>query len=71
AIAELIGASDCDLVIGSSLDRPSAQRLGVPFLAVSFPTSDRLVIDRGYAGYAGAVALIEDLGTALLSHSAC
>ena len=68
-IKALLEASDAELLLGSSLDRPIAEALAVPFLAVSFPVADRLVIDRGYVGYDGAIAFAEDLGTALLAHA--
>ncbi|HEX9047924.1 MAG TPA: nitrogenase component 1 [Verrucomicrobiae bacterium] len=65
-IADLISQSDVELIVGSSLEREVADRLNVPLLPVSFPVADRLVLNRGYVGYDGALALIEDLGTALL-----
>ncbi|GAM10275.1 nitrogenase molybdenum-iron protein beta chain [Geobacter sp. OR-1] len=68
-----IGASVRDsgagIVLGSSLEQEAAEELGVPFLAVSFPLADRIVLDRGYAGYRGATALLEDLGSVILSDS--
>jgi len=65
-IADLVRASDCELVIGSAFERSIADELDVPFLSISFPLADRLVLDRGYVGYAGAIALVEDIGSAIL-----
>jgi nitrogenase molybdenum-iron protein beta chain len=53
-------------VIGSSLDRPLAQELGAAHLSVSFPVSNRAVIDRGYTGYYGGLRLIEDIVSAII-----
>ena len=48
-------------VIGSSLDREFAAAIGAAHLSVSFPVSNRVIINRGYAGYEGAANLVEDL----------
>ncbi|EIW17119.1 MULTISPECIES: nitrogenase component 1 [Pelosinus] len=53
-------------VVGSSLDRPLAQELGAAHLSISFPVSNRAVIDRGYTGYQGGLRLIEDLISAII-----
>ncbi|XHR29218.1 MAG: nitrogenase component 1 [Chthoniobacteraceae bacterium] len=65
-IDDLLRASRAELIIGSSLDRPVADELRASFLPVSFPVANRLVLNRGYAGYEGGLAFIEDLGSALL-----
>ncbi|MDR1930245.1 MAG: hypothetical protein LBQ44_06385 [Treponema sp.] len=54
-------------VIGSSLDRELALSLGVPHLSVSFPVSNRAVINRGYTGYGGGLTLTEDLLSAAVA----
>ena len=64
-IADLISQSGAELIVGSSLEWEIADRLNVPLLSASFPVSDRLILNRGYVGYEGTLALIEDLGTAL------
>lgn len=66
-IGNVLAASDTELIIGSSLEAETAGRLQIPLLQVSFPVSDRLILGRGYAGYRGAVAFIEDLGSVLMS----
>jgi len=48
-------------VIGSSLDRDLAQSLGAAHLSISFPVSNRGILDRTYVGYNGGLRLVEDL----------
>ena len=48
-------------VIGSSLERSLALKIGAPHLSVSFPVSNRAVLGRGYTGFEGGLILIEDL----------
>jgi nitrogenase molybdenum-iron protein beta chain len=66
-IADAIKAGEVGVILGSSLEQEAAVELGVPILAVSFPLTGRIVLDRGYAGYRGAAALLEDLGSVLLA----
>lgn len=68
-IAEVVRNGGAGIVLGSSLEQEAAVELGVPFLAVSFPLTGRIVLDRGYAGYSGATSLLEDLGTVILADS--
>lgn len=49
-----------NFIFGSSLDKDLSAKLGATKLSVAFPFTDRIVIDRGYAGYRGAISLIED-----------
>jgi nitrogenase molybdenum-iron protein beta chain len=53
-------------VIGSSLERELANDLKAAHLSVSFPVSNRAVIDRGYTGFDGGLRLIEDLISAII-----
>lgn len=53
-------------VIGSSFERQLANDLGAAHLSVSFPVSNRAVLDRGYAGYSGGLRLLEDLISAII-----
>jgi len=48
-------------VLGSSLERELATTIGAAHLSVSFPVSNRAVLDRGYTGYRGGLRLMEDL----------
>jgi nitrogenase molybdenum-iron protein beta chain len=49
-----------EYIFGSSLDKDFASKIGAHRLSVAFPITDRIVLDRGYAGYRGAIQLIED-----------
>ncbi|MPN60278.1 hypothetical protein SDC9_208004 [bioreactor metagenome] len=48
-------------VLGSSLDREFAESLGAAHLSVTYPISNRVVLDRTYLGYDGSLRLIEDI----------
>ena len=54
-------------IIGSTLEKRTATGRGARHLSVSFPTYDRLITDRGYAGYRGGLHLFEDLIGQLMS----
>jgi nitrogenase molybdenum-iron protein beta chain len=49
------------LIIGSSLEEEVALELDVQCHVMSFPVSDRLVLNRTYGGYRGCLTLVEDL----------
>jgi nitrogenase molybdenum-iron protein beta chain len=66
-ISDILDTGSPELIIGSNLEAEAAVRLQVPLLQISFPVVNRIVLNRGYAGYRGAVNLIEDLGSVLLS----
>ena len=68
-ITDLVRSGGAELVLGSALEEDVAAELGVPFLQLSFPLSDRVVLNRSYAGYRGAATLLEDLGSAILSEN--
>ncbi|HEY3423368.1 MAG TPA: nitrogenase component 1 [Negativicutes bacterium] len=55
-------------VIGSSLEGSTAQKIGASFLPVTFPITNRVVLDKGYTGYKGALSLTEDLISVLVSN---
>ncbi|GHU90437.1 oxidoreductase nitrogenase component 1 [Clostridia bacterium] len=54
-------------VVGTGIEQGMAQKLGAGFLAVAFPVSNRVVLNKGYAGYRGALTLVEDLITNLVA----
>jgi nitrogenase molybdenum-iron protein beta chain len=54
-------------VIGSSLERDLALKIGAPHLSVSFPVANRAVLNRGYTGFAGGLTLAEDLFSAAVA----
>ncbi len=54
-------------VVGSSIERGLAEKLGAGFLSVAFPVSNRVVLSKGYVGFQGGLTLLEDLITELVS----
>lgn len=54
-------------VIGSSIEKGLAEKLGANFLSLAFPVSNRVVLNKGYAGFRGALTLAEDLISELVS----
>jgi nitrogenase molybdenum-iron protein beta chain len=54
-------------IIGSTLEKRTAGARGATHLSVSFPVYDRLITDRGYAGYRGGLHLFEDLVGQIMS----
>lgn len=55
------------LILGSSWERVLGKELNGFVLSVSMPVSDRLVFDRSYVGYTGALRLVEDIYSVILS----
>lgn len=49
-----------EFIFGSSLDKDFAAKIGAARLSIAFPVTDRIVLNRGYAGYRGAINLLED-----------
>lgn len=54
-------------VVGSNLEKEFARAIGAGHLSVTFPVGNRVVLSRGYAGYTGALTLIEDLLSVLVA----
>jgi nitrogenase molybdenum-iron protein beta chain len=54
-------------VVGSSLERALALKIGAPHLSVTFPVSNRAILSRGYTGFDGGLLLIEDLLSAAVA----
>jgi nitrogenase molybdenum-iron protein beta chain len=54
-------------IIGSVVERNLATEYGAGFLSVAFPVSNRAVLNKGYAGFRGALTLVEDLLTNLVA----
>jgi nitrogenase molybdenum-iron protein beta chain len=52
---------DITLLVGSTLEREVALKWDVQCHVMSFPVSDKLVLNRTYGGYRGSLTLIEDL----------
>jgi nitrogenase molybdenum-iron protein beta chain len=53
-------------ILGSAFERELAEELNAPHLSVTYPISNRVVMDRAYAGYDGAIRLTEDIFTTLV-----
>jgi nitrogenase molybdenum-iron protein beta chain len=60
-IRQKIKSYDFTLLVGSSLEDEVARETGAQFHVMAFPMSDKLVINRTYAGYRGCLTLVEDL----------
>jgi nitrogenase molybdenum-iron protein beta chain len=54
-------------IIGSSFEKDLSEKLGLPLLAVSYPVTNRVVLDRSYAGFEGGLRLAEDILSILVS----
>jgi nitrogenase molybdenum-iron protein beta chain len=48
-------------ILGSSLEKSAALKRGANQLSISFPAFNRMIVDRGYAGYRGGLHLFEDI----------
>jgi nitrogenase molybdenum-iron protein beta chain len=48
-------------IIGSVVERTLAAQYNAGFLSVAFPVSNRAVLNKGYAGFRGALTLTEDI----------
>jgi nitrogenase molybdenum-iron protein beta chain len=60
-IKKLIKTSGSRLVFGSGQEKFNAQKEKQIHLSVSFPATDRMVVNVSYAGYGGGISLLEDL----------
>ena len=54
-----------EIILGSSLEWPTARRLAVPLVEVSFPITSQVLTDKRHAGPRGALTLLEDIGRAI------
>jgi len=68
-ITDALGTGSPGIVVGSSLERAAAASLGIPLVEASFPIGSRLILDRCYSGYRGAVTVLEDVGSAMVAGS--
>ncbi|MBC8018643.1 MAG: hydrogenase, partial [Verrucomicrobia bacterium] len=55
------------LILGSTWDKVITRGLQSYPLSISLPVSDRLVLNRTYAGYDGGLTLAEDIYTVILN----
>ncbi|HWQ75321.1 MAG TPA: nitrogenase component 1 [Syntrophomonas sp.] len=58
---------DPTVLVGSVYERDLATEFGFPLLTLSYPVTNRVVLNRGYAGTNGALSLTEDLLTILVA----
>lgn len=54
---------DVEFLLGSSLEEASANEKGIPFLPISYPAYHRLIANKSYAGFKGALSVTEDFLT--------
>lgn len=55
------------LIIGSSWEKKVAQETKAHYLAVSWPITERLVINSSYVGYGGGLKFLEDIYSVVLT----
>jgi nitrogenase molybdenum-iron protein beta chain len=55
------------VVVGSAFERDLAQEYNWPLVPVTFPLTNRCVMNRAYAGFSGGISLIEDIITYLVA----
>lgn len=55
-------------LVGSVMERDVAEQFKVPLLAVSYPITNRVVLNRAYAGFKGGLTLAEDLISLVVAH---
>jgi nitrogenase molybdenum-iron protein beta chain len=66
-IFEILKKEKSGLILGSTLEKRVATEIGAAHLSISSPVSDRIILNRGYAGYSGGLNLLEDVGSALIA----
>lgn len=66
-IHEIIDGSDIEVLLGSSLERKAAERKNIPLLEISFPIYQQTILSKHYTGVNGALRLIEDYTSAIVS----
>jgi nitrogenase molybdenum-iron protein beta chain len=49
------------VILGSAFERDVSQEFGFPLVPVSFPLTNRCVMNRAYAGFSGGLSLTEDI----------
>ncbi|MDR0858522.1 MAG: hypothetical protein LBN97_05800 [Oscillospiraceae bacterium] len=54
-------------IVGSTLEKVTAQTFGAGNLAVSYPVYNRVITDRGYAAYRGGLHLFEDILSSIVA----
>jgi nitrogenase molybdenum-iron protein beta chain len=49
------------VIVGSAFERDISQEFGWPLVPVTFPLTNRCVMNRAYAGFTGGLSLTEDI----------
>ncbi|WP_394698551.1 nitrogenase component 1 [uncultured Desulfobacter sp.] len=57
------------LVLASGCEQQLASKLDAAFVEIAFPVSNRLVLNRSYAGYNGGLTLLEDVASSILDYA--
>lgn len=57
----LLGADDLGLIIGSAAEYELKGQVDAQYIQAAFPCKDRLILNRGYAGYRGSLTFTEDI----------
>lgn len=65
-VDEIIENSNVEIIFGSGLENRIAKKRKLPNYIVSYPAYNKVIIDRTDIGYAGAVSLLEELGSLLM-----
>jgi nitrogenase molybdenum-iron protein beta chain len=55
------------VIVGSAFERDLAQEYNWPLVPVTFPLTNRCVMNRAYAGFSGGLSLTEDIITYLVA----
>lgn len=66
-VDKIIENSNAEIIFGSGLENRIAKKRGTPNYIVSYPAYNKVIIDRTDIGYAGAVSLLEELGSLLIN----
>ncbi|MBI4186811.1 MAG: hydrogenase [Chloroflexi bacterium] len=64
SIWEIVGKTEADVILGSSLDRPVAQQLSASHVCISRPAVERLITNNTLCGYRGGLELLAEIVTA-------
>jgi nitrogenase molybdenum-iron protein beta chain len=68
AIDEELLKAKPEVILGSSLEQKVARKLSIPLIRISTPVFDQVFLNRTYIGYTGAINLMQDFTSALLTN---
>jgi nitrogenase molybdenum-iron protein beta chain len=69
-IEQILSGSGVEMILGSALEVPVAERLEVPYLTISAPNRNQVLLHKTYSGLTGAYFLLEDYAGAVLRNNA-